>query len=264
MCGRFATSDPAGATGATFRAQSQAVVTWVAALPPDDFSEPSVLPGWDVNRLVGHLVLIHVGLARCLGRPTTEAPLPSHVLVRHYRRDVVQLEAATAEHTGNRTPAELTAALVGAAAQADTALDRELPAVIETPRGPARGIDFVRTRVLELVVHSDDLSRSRPQREPVPVRRDALALASRVLAEMFAAQTPGRTVELRVAPFIAVQAVPGPRHTRGTPPNVVETDPVTWLRLATGRERWGDALAAGRVRASGQRADLADYLPVLS
>ena len=69
---------------------------------------------------------------------------------------------------------------------------------------------------------------------------------------------------MRIAPFIAVQAVPGPRHTRGTPPNVVETDPVTWLRVATGREPFAAAVARGAVRASGNRSDLTDHLPVLA
>jgi hypothetical protein len=59
-----------------------------------------------------------------------------------------------------------------------------------------------------------------------------------------------------------VQCVPGPRHTRGTPPNVIETDPVTWVRLATGRLSWDEAMRAGTVRASGPRADLAGYLPL--
>jgi hypothetical protein len=61
-----------------------------------------------------------------------------------------------------------------------------------------------------------------------------------------------------------VQAIPGPRHTRGTPPNVIETDPLTWLRLATGRTDWASAVGAGTIRASGTRADLSEYLPVLS
>jgi len=73
---------------------------------------------------------------------------------------------------------------------------------------------------------------------------------------------PGRAVEVRVPPFGAVQCIEGPRHTRGTPPNVVETDPVTWIRLATGRQSWSDAAAGGGVRASGPRADLSAYLPV--
>jgi hypothetical protein len=56
--------------------------------------------------------------------------------------------------------------------------------------------------------------------------------------------------------------VPGPRHTRGTPPNVVETDAATWLRLATGATSWDDALADGKVSASGNRADLGGWLPL--
>lgn len=64
-------------------------------------------------------------------------------------------------------------------------------------------------------------------------------------------------------PYAAVQCVGGPRHTRGTPPNVIETDPLTWLRLAAGTLTWADAKAAGRVYASGERADLSDYLPLL-
>lgn len=75
-------------------------------------------------------------------------------------------------------------------------------------------------------------------------------------ARAFAAQHPGKSVELRIPPYVAVQCVAGPRHTRGTPPNVVETDPVTWLRLYGGRVRWEDAVADGRVSASGERSDL--------
>ncbi len=65
-------------------------------------------------------------------------------------------------------------------------------------------------------------------------------------------------------PFAVVQCVEGPKHTRGTPPNVVETDPLTWLRLATGRTTWAEALDAAAVSASGERADIGDLLPVLS
>src|SRR5215475_8708950 len=97
--------------------------------------------------------------------------------------------------------------------------------------------------------------------EPI---RPALRAAVRYTLALLAVQVPGRTVEVRVPPFAAVQCVPGPRHTRGTPPNVVETDPLTWLYLATGRLAWDDAVAAGRVYASGQRADLSPYLPLVS
>ena len=91
-----------------------------------------------------------------------------------------------------------------------------------------------------------------------PALRAAVRYSLGVLAEL----APGRTVEVRVPPFAAVQCVPGPRHTRGTPPNVVETDPLTWLDLAAGRLDWTVAVASGRLRASGQRADLSGYLPL--
>jgi hypothetical protein len=67
---------------------------------------------------------------------------------------------------------------------------------------------------------------------------------------------------VRVPPFGAVQCVEGPRHTRGTPPNVVETDAATWLALVTGGLGWGEAVTSGRVRASGSRADLSALLPL--
>jgi hypothetical protein len=79
---------------------------------------------------------------------------------------------------------------------------------------------------------------------------------------LLAAGAPGRSVEVRVPPVAAVQCVEGPRHTRGTPPNVIETDPLTWFRLATGRLGWAEAVASGKVRASGARADLSAYLPI--
>ncbi|WP_154940672.1 sterol carrier family protein [Micromonospora palomenae] len=93
-----------------------------------------------------------------------------------------------------------------------------------------------------------------------PVYREAVRALLTALAE----RAPGRSVEVRVPPYGAVQCLPGPRHTRGTPPNVVEMDPRTWLLLATGRLQWVQALAEGRVRASGPRGDISSYLPLLA
>lgn len=93
--------------------------------------------------------------------------------------------------------------------------------------------------------------------------RDSTAMAVRYLLQLLAERAEGNTVEVRVPPFGAVQAIEGPRHTRGTPPNVVEMDAATWLRLATGGGSWSEAVAEGRVSASGTRADLSDYLPIL-
>jgi hypothetical protein len=92
--------------------------------------------------------------------------------------------------------------------------------------------------------------------------RAVLSAAVRTTARWLAQQVPGRSVELRVPPHVAVQCVPGPRHTRGTPPNVVETDAATWLRLATGGLTWAEAVAGGAVSASGNRADLSAHLPL--
>lgn len=75
-------------------------------------------------------------------------------------------------------------------------------------------------------------------------------------------RAPGNSVEVRVPPYAAVQVIAGVRHTRGTPPAVVETDAETWLGLATGRTSWTEAVASGAVRASGERTDLTEHLPL--
>lgn len=91
--------------------------------------------------------------------------------------------------------------------------------------------------------------------------RTMVRTAVRFTLEELAERAPGRSVEVRVPPHGAVQAIEGPRHTRGTPPNVVETDGETWLGLVTGRIAWDEAVADGRVRASGERADLGGHVP---
>ena len=98
-------------------------------------------------------------------------------------------------------------------------------------------------------------------REGSTTRAD-LGTAVRYLLQLLAEKAPGNSVEVRVPPFGAVQAVEGPRHTRGTPPNVIETDAATWIGLATGELAWADAVTAGRVQASGTRADLVGLLPL--
>lgn len=89
-----------------------------------------------------------------------------------------------------------------------------------------------------------------------------LPTAVRFLLQRLADAAPGNSVEVRVPPYGAVQIIEGPRHTRGTPPNVVELAGPTWLALATGARTWDDAVAAGEVSASGQRADLSAFLPL--
>lgn len=243
-----------------YETQCGLLADWLSALPDESFAAPSVLPGWDARVLLGHIVGSKAGLSSYLESAGAGPPLPAAQYVQAYAPAAADISAQSIAIAGDRTPDSLLAELrapVPAPELGDTS-------IIAGPRGPITALDFALTRVLDLIVHCDDLSRSFPDREPVPMARPALASAVRTLAEMLAARAPGRSVEIRVPPFVAVQAIAGPRHTRGTPPNVVETDPLTWLRLATGRETFADAVAAGKATASGLRADLTRQLPLLS
>ncbi len=104
---------------------------------------------------------------------------------------------------------------------------------------------------------ADDLAKGQAFASP-----DDVATAVRFTLEELSVRAPGHTLEIRVPPFGVTQCLPGPRHTRGTPPNVIETDPGTWLALVVGRLSWDEAQFSGRVRASGARANLADWLPL--
>jgi hypothetical protein len=92
---------------------------------------------------------------------------------------------------------------------------------------------------------------------------ELLRRTTRHLLGRLASMAPGRSVEVRIPPYGAVQCVAGPRHSRGTPANVVETDPLTWLMLSSGRLGFGEAVDSGLVRASGARADLSELLPLV-
>ncbi len=245
----------------TYLAQRDALSEWLAALSPDAFDAASVLPGWDVRTLVAHLVRVHTGLVDGFARTSGARAVPVADYVRAYTAAAGEISDGTAELAARHGPPALLEALGTPVAVPPGLTDRS---VLAGPRGPITALDWARTRLLDLVVHADDLAQSMPGRS-APVRvRPALADAVRLSAEILAAQAPGRSVEVRVPPFVAVQAVAGPRHTRGTPPNVVEADGPTWLRLATGRLAFADAVSGGLVRASGNRADLSGHLPVLA
>ena len=113
----------------------------------------------------------------------------------------------------------------------------------------------------QAVLHVADWLRD--ESRPAP-DRNALAAAVRLTARTLAAVAPGACVEVRIPPFAAVQCVAGPRHTRGTPPNVIETDPRTWLLLATGLTSLTEARDAGTLSLSGSRAgEIAHWLPLV-
>lgn len=122
-----------------------------------------------------------------------------------------------------------------------------------------RNADPARTRdaVLAVVAWVRDAASEAPDRAQLA---DAVRLTARTLA----AAAPGASVEVRIPPFVAVQCIAGPRHTRGTPPNVVETDPWTWLRLVTGLAQVPDAAVAGALTLSGARAgEIAQWMPLV-
>lgn len=113
----------------------------------------------------------------------------------------------------------------------------------------------LRRAALDTVLACMETGTAEPSR---PVVRGAV----RFLLDRLTELAPGRSVEVRVPPYAAVQCIDGPHHTRGTPPNVVEMEPAAWIALATGRLAWADAVADGRIRASGPRADLSAHLPL--
>jgi uncharacterized protein (TIGR03083 family) len=244
--------------------QLDATLRWLDAIPAVAFAQPSVLAGWDVHALVGHLLIVHRNLIHQLATRADGPRSSVSDFVAGYRADADRMRDAAIEVSRERTPAQLIADLRAVPDVREALAELADNTVIRTRRGPTTPGDWILTRLIELVVHTDDLNRCLPEVPPAALLRPALATVVRSLAELLVTRAPGRSVEVRVPPFVAVQVIAGPRHTRGTPPNVVETDPLTWLRLATGRTTFDAALSAGRLSASGQRADLSECLPLLS
>ncbi|NGN65336.1 maleylpyruvate isomerase family mycothiol-dependent enzyme [Streptomyces sp. A7024] len=244
--------------------QLQAVRSLAAGLGDASLALPSGLPGWDVRTLLAHIARQADAVPRLLAEPapargTAVTDLNSWATLTSSIADRIDTETHEVVAAAPDVVAELDAVAGRLAACREEALraDRIVPHAF----GAMRALDFTVTRLVELAVHSDDLARATGVE--VALNRHALAGAVRLLADALAAKAPGGAVEVRIPPYAVVQCIEGPRHTRGTPPNVVETGPLTWLRLATGRTTWGDALDAAAVSASGERADLGAVLPVL-
>jgi uncharacterized protein (TIGR03083 family) len=244
--------------------QHRLVDDMVDAIDAPAFDRPTRLGDWTVAQLVAHLTLSMSAIARYLG--AEPAPQPT-IDVRGWADLAVAAapsvdERATAMADGAR-PAELRGALRTARLAAESALaDAPESFVVAARFGAIRLPDYLATRCVEATVHALDLAAALDV-EPA-VDRQAVGGAARLLVGVLAARAPGRSVELRVPPYVAVQCVAGPRHTRGTPANVVEATAVAWLELATGRLAWAAAVGSGQVRASGERADLSALLPVLT
>ena len=243
-------------------AQLRHISRAVDGLEPSDFTRPTRLGHWRVAELVAHLGASNLGQALSgPSAPKAEVDVLDWALgCAPAAADVDERAQALSDEA---RPAELRSMLLQTQTTVEALLVPPDPAFIVPARWGAIGLaDYLATRCVELTVHALDLAAAIDR--DVAVDPDATGVAVRLLAQVLAAVAPGRSVEVRVPPYVAVQAVEGPRHTRGTPGNVVETDPRTWLELATGRTTWADALTEHRVQASGERADLTAYLPVLS
>ncbi|MFD0147263.1 MULTISPECIES: maleylpyruvate isomerase family mycothiol-dependent enzyme [unclassified Streptomyces] len=231
----------------------------VEGLTAEQLDGPTRLGEWTVRELAAHLTLAVGAVARALGEPE---PARQEVALLDWPSATATAAARIDEDTRAIDTADLAGLYERTAARYEESIagvpdDRLVPMRF----GAMRLADFLVTRTVELVVHTDDLNRATGL--AVPFDRQALAACTRLLADALAVKAPGGAVEVRVPPFAVVQCVEGPRHTRGTPPNVVETDPLTWIRLATGRARWAEELDEARVSASGERADLAALLPLM-
>ncbi len=249
----------------TYLEQWDVLVPWWNALGDDEWLAPSTIPGWRVGDLVAHFGLVANTLVDAARQPTDEVALSVGDYCRRYGDVADDIDHRTRdEGSGDRARVLSTVTQRGErAAESLRAPSTGGDPVVAARRGPIRWSDFIVTRVMELVIHGDDLARSVPQKGGPIIQRSALQLTVRVLTEMLAGQAEGRSVEVRVPPFAAVQCVAGPRHTRGTPGAVVEMDPLTFVRLAAGRMNWGVAVADGRILASGQRAELGEHFPLL-
>ncbi|MGW7259776.1 sterol carrier family protein [Streptomyces sp. NPDC054834] len=265
---RTRTYDPAKTRSAVF-GQLAHVREAVRGLTPGQLALPTRLGEWTVRELVAHMGMALTAVERSLALPE-----PSRQDAAHAAHAAL-LEWPFATSASSSAIDEFTRRLAGQHPDLDTYLDGIARALAEqldthpgtrllkTNAGALPLADYLVTRAVELVVHTDDLNAAVPGLE-VPYDRQALAATTRLLADALAVKAPGGSTEVRVPPYAVVQCVEGPRHTRGTPPNVVETDPLTWIRLATGRLAWKDALAEARVTASGERADLGGLLPLMS
>jgi uncharacterized protein (TIGR03083 family) len=252
---------------AAYGAQVHHLVSWLATVPLDRWEAPSRLPGWTVGQLAFHTTEVPATVvAALLEGPVKERALTIAEYTAHWRGaagEIAERERANAGAITRDQVVERHATALGTMSSALDAAGAGDP-VVRARRGPLRLSDLMVTRVDELVVHSLDLAASVPEVAPVFIDRGALGVAARMLTGILTERAPGKSVEVRVPPYVAVQCIQGPRHTRGTPPNVVEMDATTWVELATGRLDWAAAVGDGRVSASGERADISALLPVLA
>ncbi|MGW2565384.1 sterol carrier family protein [Streptomyces sp. NPDC001537] len=234
----------------------------VRTLTSEQLALPTRLGEWTVRDLAAHVTMAVETVSRNLER---DEPAKAELTLLDWPFATAARAADIADGTRGLAEAnpDLDALYARTAERFTDALaDAPGTRLLAARTGVMTLADYVVTRTVELVVHTDDLNAAVPGLD-VPYDRQALAACTRLLADALAATAPGGATEVRIPPYAVVQCIEGPRHTRGTPPNVVETDPLTWIRLATGRVTWADAVQDAQVSASGERADLSGLLPLM-
>ena len=209
--------------------------------------------------VIGRLMLSASRVLRTINRVTSSRPVPLGNHLRDREMSWRLIEEENTQLLGDKDAASLGRQLDGLLAELASAFaGRSLPSAVETRIGPIRYGDYLRAHIIDLVALARFCG--------VQPEKDAEAEAVRALAGVLGERFPGQTIELRVPPLAAVQVGAfgeGPTHTRGTPPNVIETDPDTWLGLATGTLSWEEAHRQHLLRVSGVHADQAKrMLPV--
>lgn len=240
-------------------------VAWLRTLDPRDGERPSIRRGTTVADIIRHMLLDLTEITQTLNRPTTARPATLATHLRARRSAAPHMQQLTRSTLGLEQMPDLIRQLDRLTDDVEDILSDQLPETVDSLYAPVRPTDYLRAVCIELVGHCVDLSAAVPEHESLEIHEPALTEAVRGLAQVIASQHPGRSIELRIPPAAAVQigdGGPGPTHTRGTPPSVVETDPLTLLKLCTDRVSWQEALVANLVSASGAHADLSDVFPL--
>lgn len=245
--------------------QGDHLVDFLGSLRRAEFRR--LVPGHDlpVHHVAAELLVSQTALLSALDQPTTQRPsaLPDYCTgIGILRNRSASLAREIADHDDGPV---LTDQIRQAHHEvAHRLASGDLPEVVAIDRSALRTLDLMRLIGVDWVLHSDDLNRAVPGHRPIEIPRRALADAVRLLADILRSRHPGQSVEVRVPPFAAVQCGrPGePRHTRGTPPTVIECQPLHFLRLCRGRVTWHDAVRHHHVTASGVRADISEWLPL--
>lgn len=245
--------------------QARRLADFVTDLPPAEFLRSIPCREDRVIDVTARMVLIQDSVLSSFAHETTQRPgalsdfLGSCGFTHH------RLTRVTRELARHESGVELATQFVEKTAESIRRLaDPDLPAVVAYDRSAIRTVDLLRLTGIDWVLHSDDLNRALPTRTPIPISRGILADSVRTLAETLRRRHPGHSIEVRIPPFAAVQCGTAgePRHTRGTPPTVVETDPLTFVRLCRGRQTWDEAVKHNHLNASGLRSDLSEWLPL--